>query len=338
MYHRRKHYTIPVFVPELACPFQCAFCNQKKISGQQHIPDLDEINETIVSHLNSFKEKSRWVEVGFFGGNFTGIPLDLQQQYLSVVKPFLKNRRIQGIRLSTRPDYITQATLDFLKKHQVGTIELGVQSMDDEVLQASRRGHKASQTIQAARLIKENGFSLGLQMMVGLPKDNLEKSLDTAQQIIALGATSTRIYPALVIKDTLMHQWYERGEYRPLPLETAVEWVKHLIPIFEKAGTKIIKVGLHPSEAFTTGDELVAGPYHPSFRELVLSALWKDKFQALLEHPPSAKLLLFVPEKEINHARGYEAKNKRMLQSHFSSVKFYPDARLKPRSYRYEIG
>jgi len=328
-----KHYTIPVFIPELACPFQCVFCNQQKISGHQNIPDEQEIRQTITDHLNSFKHKERTVEVGFFGGSFTGIPSDEQKHYLEIVQPFIKNGEVQAIRLSTRPDYISKEILNVLKKYGVSTIELGAQSMDDDVLKKSFRGHTARQTEQASDMIRQHGFELGLQMMIGLPGDTLEKALYTARKIISLGASNTRIYPALVIKDTAMHKWFDEGTYTPLSREEAIRWTKQILPLFEDAGVTVLRVGLHPSEGLLSGDELVAGPFHPSFKELVLTEIWYDKLKPLTDEKKGEKLTVYVPKKELNYAVGYEAKNKKMLLEKFREVKFVPEPSLKKRDF-----
>ncbi len=321
-----KHYTIPVFVPEMACPFQCAFCNQKKISGHYLAPDFSQTDETIRRYLRSFKQNSRFVEVGFFGGTFTGIPTEVQEGYLKVVQPYLKSGQIKGIRLSTRPDYIDEQVLTRLKKYNVSTIELGAQSLNDEVLKASFRGHTAHQVKIASEQIKSFGFDLGLQMMIGLPHDTLDKSMETAKKIIAFGAGNTRIYPSLVIKNTAMHRWYLQGKYKPLSIEEAVNWSKVLLPLFENNGVKVIRLGLHPSEGLLNGSELVAGPFHPSFRELVLTEIWSEKLQtACSDFPDSSSLEIQVSPKEINVAIGYKAVNKKKLQQKFKNVIFTPN-------------
>ncbi len=190
-----KHYNIPIFIPELACPFQCVFCNQRKITGTPCVPSDENIIQIIESHLRSFKELKRTVDIGFFGGSFTGIPVDQQSRLLELVQPYLLSRKIQGIRVSTRPDYIDVHVLDLLKSKNVTTIELGAQSMDDEVLKASFRGHSVKQTEEAAGLILKNGFELGLQMMIGLPGDTLEKSISTAKRIVELGCLQHKNLP-----------------------------------------------------------------------------------------------------------------------------------------------
>ncbi len=332
-----KHYTIPVFIPELACPFQCVFCNQQKISGHQHIPDEEEIRQTIIEYLQSFKQKDRVVEVGFFGGSFTGIPPEEQKKFLSVIQPFLYNGDVQAIRLSTRPDYISKDILDLLKEYRVTTIELGAQSMDEEVLLKSFRGHTAQQTEEASAMILQHGFELGLQMMIGLPGDTSEKSLYTARKIIELRASNTRIYPALVIKDTAMHRWYEQRKYTPLTMEEAIRQTKHILPLFEEAGITVLRVGLHPSEGLLSGDELVAGPFHPSFKELVLTEIWYDKLKPLTEEKKGGKLTVHVPEKELNYAVGYEGKNREMLLEKFREVKFVTDPSLSNRGFSFSV-
>ena len=334
-YRKMKHYTIPIFIPELACPFQCVFCNQQKITGTQLIPDDDEILHIIKSHLASFKEKNRRVEIGFFGGSFTGVPFGQQQHYLEIAQPFIQSGEVAAIRVSTRPDYIGEKELALLKKFGVQSIELGAQSFDDEVLKQSFRGHTAKQTETATKAILKAGFKLGLQMMIGLPGDSLQKSLGTAKRIVELGAHTTRIYPAVVIKDTAMHQWYEQGKYAPLSLVEAVDWTKQILPLFEKAGVKVLRVGLHPSEGLLRGDELIAGPFHPSFKELVLTEIWADLFKTRLQTKNPGNILIRLPFGQLNAAIGYHAKNKKHLLEKFQNVKFTEDEKLAGREFRW---
>ena len=333
-----KHYIIPIFIPELACPFQCVFCNQQKITGIQLIPDDAEIINTIESHLSSFKERNRRVEIGFFGGSFTGVPFDQQKHYLEIVQPFIQSGEVVAIRVSTRPDYIGEKELTLLKKYSVQSIELGAQSFDEEVLKQSFRGHTAKQTEAAAKAILKANFQLGLQMMIGLPGDSLQKALKTAKRIIELGAHTTRIYPVVVIKDTAMHKWYEQGKYKPLSLDEAVDWTKQILPLFEEAGVKVLRVGLHPSEGLLSGDELVAGPFHPSFKELVLTEIWGDLFRPLLKSEQSDDILVQVPIAQLNAAIGHQAKNKKLLLEKFRKVKFVEDKNLVGREFVVVIG
>lgn len=317
-----KHYNIPVFIPELACPFRCVYCNQEKISGRKLIPSDKEIISNIESHLKSFKQKQRNVNIAFFGGSFTGIPKDQQEHYLQLAQPFIETGQINGIQLSTRPDYINEEILDLLKKYNVNTIELGAQSLDEVVLKQVRRGHTVDDVAKSAALIKERGFKLGLQMMIGLPGDTLERAKKTAAKIIELKADNTRIYPSLIIKDTAMHLWYKQGKYKPLSLNEAVEWTSEIYPMFEYAGVKVLRVGLHPSEGLLSGEELIAGPFHVSFKELVLTQIWKKKLKNLFVENNSKKLIINVPEKELNYAIGYNSSNKSELKKMYKSVVF----------------
>ena len=336
-----KHYTIPIFTPEMACPFRCVFCNQQKISGHIKSPDFYEVKQTIQTYLSTFKVRNRRVEVGFFGGTFTGMPETIQEKYLETVQPFLRSGAIDGIRLSTRPDYIDEKVLHRLKHYGVTTIELGAQSLDDEVLRLSRRGHTVQQVEQASARIKKAGFDLGLQMMIGLPGDTLKKAQATADKIIAFGASHTRIYPTLVIKDTVLHRWYRQGKYQPLSLNEAVDWSKLLLLQFEKAGVQVIRMGLHPSEGLLNGTERIAGPFHPSFRELVLTAIWHDLLAKKWNKENSLfrkkRLKINVNPKELNYAVGYGGKNRKMLQNYFQQVSFSAHSSLQDRAFTYEI-
>ncbi|MFA5418468.1 MAG: radical SAM protein [Bacteroidales bacterium] len=332
-----KHYSIPVFIPELACPFRCVFCNQRKISGHISIPGTEEVIKIVNSHLVSFKKTDRWVDVAFFGGNFTGIPRFEQEAYLRVVQPFLASGEIQGIRLSTRPDYINKEVLDLLEKYQVSTIELGAQSFDDKVLERSHRGHTASQTEKAAKAIHERGFQLGLQMMIGLPGDSLESSLYTARSIVDLGATSTRIYPTVVIKETALHQWYLKGEYFPLTLEEAVRWTTKIIPVFEAGNVQVIRTGLHPSEGLVRGKDLIAGPYHPQFRELVLSEIWLNNLLNAIEGLKENDVEFIIPQGQLNYAIGHKALNRHKLLDYCKTLKFTENATLKGREFEIQV-
>jgi len=284
-------------------------------------PSVDETKETIEKYLKTFPERGI-KRIGFFGGSFTGMSIEEQNQYLNTVLPYIELGRIESIMLSTRPDYISEEILNNLKRYKVETIELGVQSLDEEVLLKSGRGHSVADVKNSAVLILKKGFKLGLQMMIGLPGDNFEKSMKTAQGIIDLGAHCTRIYPTLVIKDTLLETIYQSGEYIPLSLEQAVEWCKHLMKLFDKNNVTILRMGLHPSEGLLTGNSLIAGPFHVSFKELVLSALWEELLDEKLAGKYGEKLIIEVPSKSINAATGYKSSNKKYLLERFNFVSF----------------
>jgi histone acetyltransferase (RNA polymerase elongator complex component) len=331
-----RHYTIPVFVPELACPNRCVFCNQRNISGTRCQPSDHEIHEIINQRLETIPEGSE-VEIGFFGGNFTGIPLQQQEHLLQLVQPYLLKGEVASIRISTRPDYIDSHRLELLRKYGVRTIELGAQSLDEDVLKMAGRGHTVEDVRNASQLILENGFLLGLQMMIGLPGDTPEKSVLTAKEIIRLGATSTRIYPTLIIKDTDLEALYRGGTYQPLSMDEAVMWAKKIVPLFEIAGVKVIRLGLHPSEGLLRGENLIAGPFHVSFAELVYTEIWNAILRPFTESNKGNNISISVAEGQLNAAVGYSGKNRDMLKQNFNRVIFRSNPDIEGRAFRADI-
>lgn len=319
-----KHYNIPIFIPELACPNRCIYCNQRHISGQLQAVKPGEIKQIIEQHLATFIRPSE-VELAFFGGSFTGIDEKDMLTYLQIVQPYIEQGEIKSIRISTRPDYINEKILDILQQYNVKDIELGAQSLNEEVLAFAKRGHTVRDVENVSQLIKSYGFSLGLQMMIGLPLDTVEKSKETAKKILKLGAESTRIYPTLVINNTDLADLYRQNKYKALSLEEAVDWTAEIYKIFSQSSIKILRVGLHPSEALINGTELLAGPFHVSFKELVLTKIWQEKFEKL---PINTKTILVNP-KEINYAIGYNSKNKQLLQKKFPYLKFISDSNVE---------
>lgn len=314
------------------CAHKCVFCNQHAITGCTNAPADLEITGKIGSYLQSIPHGSNHIEIGFFGGSFTGLPPGLQEHLLQLVQPWLKNRQISGIRLSTRPDYIDDSVLMRLRQYGVTTIELGAQSLDDEVLRLSGRGHTAETIRLASARIIHSGFRLGLQMMVGLPGDTLEKSLKTVLEIIALGAHETRIYPALVVRNTQLEKMYLNGEYTPLTLEQAVKWCSRIVLVFEMAGVKILRLGLHASDGLMNKQDLVAGPFHVAFGELVFAEIWKAIFSEI-PTGHNQTLTIFVNPAQINQAVGHGGLNKRMLEQKFRKVFFRGDQGLKKWKY-----
>jgi histone acetyltransferase (RNA polymerase elongator complex component) len=277
------------------------------------------------------------VEIGFFGGNFTGIPLDEQEKYLEVAYNYLIKGWIQGIRLSTRPDYIDEERLELLKKYGVTTIELGAQSAADDVLCQSARGHTSEDVVQASRMITSAGFRLGLQMMIGLPGDTLEKSVLTAKKIIELGAVETRIYPVLVIRGTKMAEWYVEGKYLPLTMDETISWLKELLPLFEEADVEVTRVGLHSSEGLLSGKELVAGPFHTSTRELAMTEVWWDRLKSIGQSAQGGALAISVNPSQYNFAIGYYGKNRKKLLQYFGEVIFLKDNDLKKNEFHFKM-
>lgn len=327
-----QHFTIPVFIPMQGCPHACVFCDQRKITSGNEAPDDIGIIKRIEKHLETIPRHNSKIEIGFFGGSFTGLTIERQKHYLNLVQPWLKSGIISGMRLSTRPDYINDNILQILKDFGVNTIELGAQSLDNEVLQLAGRRHTSEQVRQAAALIKRSGFSLGLQMMLGLPGDTFQKSINTAKGIISSGADCTRIYPTLVVQNTDLEIIYKKGEYQPLTLDEAVEWCSSIVLLFEEAKVKILRIGLHPGEGMIHGNDIIAGPFHVAFGELVHTALWKDVLLKIPEDP-SAAITVFVNPGQLNSAIGHKGSNKKLLQQRFRDVKFKVDKNLFGREF-----
>lgn len=332
---RSRHRTIPIFIPEEACPHRCIYCNQFRISGQSNPPSDEEVRNTIVSHLSTFPQNCA-VEIGFFGGTFTGLSLESQRRYLTLVKPFLGDGSIGSIRLSTRPDRITPEIVQLLSESGVSTVELGVQTLDEEVLRRSGRGYDVKAVEEAAEIIRAAGMEVGMQMMIGLPGDSKEKAMRTAEKIVQLGATNTRIYPTLVVRDTAMEKMFERGMYQPLTLDEAVDWTKELLKIFDRGGVRVLRVGLHPTRGLIEGTDYLAGPFHVSFKELVLTALWHDIFEREYHKDDKNKIWkVSVPTESLGAAAGYEKRNRKWLEERLAGVAFLGDESLS--GYEYKI-
>lgn len=275
----KKQYIIPIFVPHLGCPNDCVFCNQKSISGQTKQVTKEDVKNIIEEHLKYIKKDSK-VEVAFFGGSFTGIEEAKQEELLSTAYEYIKQKKVDSIRISTRPDYIDKKILKRLKKYKVKTIELGVQSANDYILKKAGRGHNFEDVVKASKLIRWYGFELGHQMMVGLPESTTVDEINTAKQLIKLKPKMVRIYPVLVIKNTKLEKDYNEGKYKPLTVIQAVEVCKELVKLFVKKHIEVIRIGLQPTDTITNPDndksEVVAGPFHPAFRQLVESGMWYD--------------------------------------------------------------
>jgi Histone acetyltransferase len=312
-----KHYNIPIFLPELACPFRCVYCNQFSITGKRQLPDIQDVKNTIDKYLETFKEDERFVEVAFFGGNFTGLPEKMQDDFLKIVQPYLEKGVIDGIRCSTRPDYIDEKRVKVLKSFGMKNIELGAQTTNDEILRKCGRGHTFKDIENASQIIVNEGITLGLQMMLGLPFDTFENDMQTARDLVRLGAKETRIYPCIVVKDTELERLYRNGGYQPLGLDDAVEQSATLYEYFTENDVKVLRIGLHTSDDLD-GDAYVAGPYHKNFAEMVFSRLWGRKFDKIDEK--SDKIVIEVPENQLNHAIGYKGENKRKLEQRYKKV------------------
>lgn len=307
-----KSYIVPVFVPHQGCPHDCVFCNQRNITGYSNDMSLKDVEVMINTYLDDINKKTneKYVEIAFYGGSFTGIEYSLQEEYLNIAYKKKKAGLIDGIRLSTRPDYIDENIISLLKKYGVTSVELGVQSLDERVLFNSNRGHTLADIIRASNLIKAAGFNLGLQMMIGLPGDDGIASCISADKIITLKPDFIRIYPTLVIKDTELENLYKKKLYTPLSVDQAVNLTLTVYKKFLAADIKVIRIGLQPTDDLSNGCSLEAGPYHPAFRQLVESTLYRDAIDEYLDDFDYVNdLKLYVPSKEISNAVGLNRSN-----------------------------
>ena len=325
-----KHKTIPIFIPHMGCPNDCSFCNQRKITGASTTVTKEIVDEQIAKALSTISSDEDFTEIGFFGGSFTGIEKDIQNEFLSVAKKYVDMGKLQAIRLSTRPDYIDDDILKNLKDFGVTTIELGAQSMDDDVLIKNRRGHTEKDTIAASNLIKKYGIKLGLQMMTGLYGDSDETCMKSLEKIIALKPDCVRIYPTLVLRDTYLDELYKAGKYTPQTLDDAVSLCADLKERFDEENIPVIRIGLMASDNINPDVDVVAGPYHPSVGELVMSEIY---FRRILKQlKGDAKIL--VNKKDISAFVGNKKRNIEKLKSVGFDVTFKADDNIQEGEFK----
>ncbi len=340
----KKEYIIPIFVPHLGCPHQCTFCNQKEISGQTKQVTANDVKETIEYYLKNFKDDSKYVEVAFYGGSFTAIDEKKQNELLEAANEFIKQGRVNSIRLSTRPDYIDKSILKRLKKYNVKTIELGVQSANDYILAKCQRGHTFEDVKKASKLIRFYGFTLGHQMMIGLPESTKLDEINTAKALIKLKPKIVRIYPVLVIKNTPLAKEYEQGEYIPLTVEQAVDRAKDIMQLFNNAKIEVIRIGLQNTEEITDPSEessqVIAGPYHPAFRQLVESGMWYDEIVQKIKkfNIKVMQVTIKANPENINNIIGHKKENVLKLKEFYDvDVVVKPDENIKKGKFEIEI-
>lgn len=296
----KRHYIIPIFVPHEGCPHDCVFCNQNSITGTSTTVTSKEVENIIEEYLKTINNSNSIIEVSFYGGTFTAINIEKQRELLSVAKKYKDNKFIDYIHLSTRPDYINDEILLNLKNYSVDIIELGVQSLNDEVLLKSGRGHTKEQVYIASDLIKQYGFTLGHQIMLGLPGDDFDKDISTADQIIKMKPSIARIYPSLVVKNTPMEKMYAQKLYQPYSLEEAIYISKIIYSMFVANDINVIRIGLQPTEEINYGKDLIAGPFHPAFRELVEGSIYCDIIGEYVNSFDYGEIELYINSKDIS--------------------------------------
>ncbi len=302
---------IPIFIAHRGCPHDCLFCNQQNISGTARNTAVD-VGGTIDAWLMRRGARSQ-VQVAFFGGSFTCLPVSQQEALLSAVQPYIAAKKIDLIRLSTRPDCIDHAVCRRLLEYKVGVVELGAQSMCDPVLQKSLRGHSSAQIGESFALLRGACIAAGLQLMPGLPGETSSSFLKGIDAVIRLKPDFVRLYPTLVVKDSGLEKLYRAHGYRPLSLAKAVALTARCYQKLTVAGIKVIRMGLQPSPSLA--ESVVAGPYHPAFGELVQARLWFRRIRARLAAlEPDQKLVLQISPGDMSAVVGMKKQNIKRLE------------------------
>ena len=329
-----KHINVALFVPDEGCPHRCSFCNQKTISGKTKRLEIKDIDSAVKTALESADCNKG--EIAFFGGSFTAIDKDYMMSLLERAKMYIDKGLFAGIRVSTRPDCINAEILDILKYYGVTSIELGCQSMDDEVLRLNNRGHSADDVVKSAKLIKEYGFEFGVQMMTGLYGDDDETALETAKKLIALSPDTARIYPTVVLENTELERLYKAGEYKPQTVDEAADLCSELLLMFHEADIRVIRVGLHSGGNVEEG--FVAGAYHPAFREICESRIYIRKVLAEIKRQGTDKgeITVTVGSSFVSMMAGQKKANSQKLRDLGYNLKIKQDKNMK--KYEIEVG
>lgn len=314
----KKEYIIPLFIPFYGCPHDCAFCNQRKITNKNENLSLEDIDLEVSKYLKFFSTNQIKKQVAFFGGSFTGIDRKRMISYLKTAHKYIEKGLIDSIRISTRPDYIDEDILEILKRYDVETIELGIQSLDDEILKLNGRGHTVKQAVTASKLIKKYRFTLGHQIMPGLIGDTFEKSYRTVLDSIKLNPDIVRIYPTLVIKQTLLESLYLKGKYHPLDLNEAIKICSVLYALYELNDINVIRIGLQPTENINYGKDVVTGPFHPAIRQLVEAELYRKILERLIiDYNIKGTVTIGAPDSEISNIVSIKKANTRYFYENY---------------------
>lgn len=317
-----QHRNIPIFIPHLGCPNQCVFCNQRSISGCRRFCEKT-VTEQIEAALATLSPDVE-TQIAFFGGSFTGIDRDLMLRLLDTAERYVKSGRVSSIRLSTRPDYISDDILEILSRYSVKTVELGLQSMDDRVLAATKRGHDAETARRACRAVVNAGFELVGQMMIGLPASTPESEVETARQICRLGASAARIYPTVVFYDTPLCDMTQNGSYTPLSLDEAVKRSAEVLGVFVKRDIPVIRIGLCPTEDLFSPERVLDGPRHAALGELVWNEYYYCETLSALRARGlvGADVELTVPVRAASKVAGQGRRNLlRLAEEHGTRVR-----------------
>ncbi len=311
-----SHLIIPIFLPHLGCPRQCLFCNQKAVAKE--IPPPSSVKKFIEKSLQTFSPYSRnkMRQVAFYGGSFTAIKREDQELYLEEVQPFLLSGKVDSIRISTRPDTLDKGILSLLKQYGVKTVEVGAQSLVDEILFHSMRGHSAKETFFAISELRACGFEVGLHLMVGLPGEDRSRFFQSVERAVELRPDFVRIHPTLVLRGAPLENLWRAGDYNPLSLREAIDWLKYGLLRLERESIPVARIGLQPTRELE--EYLLAGPYHPALRQLIESAIFYDMAKILLQDfPKGQEAIFFCSTKEVSNLRGQKNENLLKLKKEF---------------------
>ncbi|MBQ8590297.1 MAG: radical SAM protein [Firmicutes bacterium] len=337
----KRHAIIPIFIPHRGCPNDCVFCNQRKITASSGPVTKEEVREKIDLWLSTLTDRPglETVEIAFYGGSFTGIPVEEQNDFLTIAKEYKDRGLVQKIHLSTRPDYIDEMILNNLKRFSVDVIELGVQSFDEDVLKASRRGHDAAVVERSAKMIKERGFTLGIQLMIGLPGDSYESCITSAVKTTELKPDIARLYPTVIIRDTELYDMWERGEHRPPEQEEIVRRTAHMYRILTRAGINVIRVGLKRSDLINDAVDAAGGTYHPAVRQLVCGYLARETLEQQLaeirKRSDCRRISFYANGRSMSDMIGWQGENKTYFKETYPqlSLRFEKDDSLADDQY-----
>ncbi|MBQ8497304.1 MAG: radical SAM protein [Clostridia bacterium] len=335
----KKHLNIPVFIPHIGCPNACVFCNQRKISGRTGFC-IERIREELNTAFSTI-DGTIPVQIAYFGGSFTGIDRADMTSLLTIANEYIEKGKCESIRISTRPDYIDREILDILRAYRVGTVELGIQSTDNSVLKASKRGHTAEDSFRASALVKEYGFELIGQMMAGLPLSSPEKERQTALDIVSMGADGARIYPAVVFDETELADMMKNGIYEPLTTEESAKRAANILSVFLEYDIPVIRIGLQAGETLISGDGVLAGGYHPAVGELAYALYFRRAIEKQLEHTETTgkMLTVFVHPSDVSKTVGQKGMNKEYFINIYNLAGFrvIPDGNLKKNQCRIDL-
>jgi len=312
---------IPIFLPYRGCRQRCIFCNERIATGQSPSAAVNEetVQKAVALYSAPQKPQSRPVQIAFYGGTFTGMTEEEQIRLLGMVQPFLQAGQVDSLRISTRPDEIDEDRLALLRRHGVKTVEIGAQSLVEEVLHRSRRGHTVADVFSAAHGLRQKGFEVGIHLMAGLPGDTPQSFATTIERTILLRPDTVRLHPTLVFRDTALAALYANGEYLPLSLDEALRQCLYALLRLEKAGIPVIRMGLQTTTEMDSPGNIVAGPYHPAFRSLVDAAIYRAMASALLfkTGADDGRATFILSPRDLSDFRGQKNENIAFLTEGF---------------------